>query len=84
VDRLRYLAAGLAGLPGTLQGQQDVAAALATGDFDGSGFADLVVGAPWYDAPGIADVGGQLVLYGALFADGFELGSTQRWSSNQP
>ncbi|HLF56586.1 MAG TPA: hypothetical protein VI942_07050 [Thermoanaerobaculia bacterium] len=42
--------------------------------------ADLVIGAPRLDREGgLADVGGEMVLYGALFADGFEIGSTQRW-----
>ena len=79
VSRFRFVAAGLVGLPGDTQGYQEFGHALAVGDFDGTGFADLVIGAPLFSRDGIADVGGEMVLYGALFADGFEIGSTQRW-----
>jgi len=51
------------------------------GDFDANGFDDLVVGAPWFDGGGLADVGGEVVIYGSLFADGFEIGSTGHWSA---
>ncbi len=35
-----------AGIPGSVEDGDDFGAALATGDFDGDGYADLVVGAP--------------------------------------
>ena len=54
--------------------------ALASGDFDADGHADLAVGAPWENDFGIADVGAEAVLYGALFADGAESGNTNLWS----
>ena len=59
--------------------------ALAVGDFDrdGNGHADLVVGAPYNDLFGVAlDAGMEVVLYGSLFADGFEAGWLQNWTSN--
>jgi hypothetical protein len=40
-------------------------AALATGDVDGDGFADLVVGAPFEDVGGTVDAGAVSVLYGS-------------------
>jgi hypothetical protein len=40
-------------------------AALASGDVDGDGFADLVVGAPFEDVGGTVDAGAVSVLYGA-------------------
>ena len=82
--RLGSLSAGRNGVPGDLQAHSDFARALAVGDFDGNGFADLAVGAPWHDSVAGNDVGYEIVLYGSLFSDGFELGSTQRWSSAVP
>ena len=45
--------------------------ALTTGDFDGDGLADLVVGAPSEDDGAVLAVGSVTALYSALFADGF-------------
>jgi hypothetical protein len=85
VGRYRYVAAGISGIPGiNTQGHQEFGRALVVGDFDGTGFSDLVIGAPRYDAGGIANVGGEAVLYGALFADGFEITTSGRWSSTSP
>ncbi len=50
---------------------------LAIGDFDGDGWGDLAVGVP---RKGSADSGIVQVVYGALFADGFELGQIFAWS----
>ena len=58
--------------------------ALAAGDFDGNGDDDLVIGAVLVE--GIAPGGGAVssgavyTLYGALFADGFEINNVTRWS----
>jgi hypothetical protein len=82
VGRFRFLSSGFLGIPGYAnQHNQDFGRALAVGDFDGTGFADLVIGVPYHDEPGFFDVGGEVVLYGALFADGFEVESLVRWSS---
>ena len=82
--RVGALTAGTAGLPEGLLSHSDFGRALASGDFGGDGFADLVVGSPWYDTIENADVGIEFVLYGSLFSDGFETGSTARWSSATP
>jgi hypothetical protein len=81
----RFVSAGLSGLPGVAQDGQGFAMALATGDFDDNGYLDLVIGAPSHDVAAIgADVGGEIVLYGALFADGVDVGSPIYWGPNQP
>jgi hypothetical protein len=41
------------------------AAAAASGDFNGDGFADLAVGAPYEDVGTVADAGAVNVLYGS-------------------
>ncbi|KAB2959602.1 MAG: hypothetical protein F9K16_12375 [Thermoanaerobaculia bacterium] len=56
--------------------------ALAIGDFDGDGWGDLAAGAPFDDHETIDDAGGVQLLYGALFADGFEGGTTGGWESS--
>lgn len=79
--RHRLLHPGFGGLPGAAQGAERFGISLAVGNFDGNGYADLAIGAPHYDQPGPhADTGGEMVLYGALFADGFEINATARWS----
>jgi hypothetical protein len=82
--RHRQIAAGSVGMPGDAQGHQDFGYSLAVGDFDATGPADLAMGAPYYNQPGLPATGGAAVLYGALFADGFEIGSTGRWPSVAP
>jgi hypothetical protein len=58
---------------------------LATGDFDGNGFDDLVIGAPDRDdATAGADVGGAAVVFGNMFADDFESGDLRLWSATAP
>lgn len=54
---------------------------VAIGDFDGDGSGDLAVGVPH---KGSSDSGVVQVLYGALFADGFESGGTGNWSGTSP
>ncbi|GMU65216.1 MAG: hypothetical protein AMXMBFR36_14900 [Acidobacteriota bacterium] len=82
--RTGSIGAGRSGVPGINQAHSDFARTLAAGDFDGNGFADLVAGAPWFDAPSLGDVGYEIVLYGSLFSDGFEVGGVDRWSDSFP
>jgi len=78
------IVAGAAGIAGTLQANQDFGSALAVGDFDGDGVTDLVVGAPYFDAPGLGDAGAQIVLYGSCFSSGFDSGAIEAWSASVP
>jgi hypothetical protein len=71
------------GVPGADEQGDEFARALATGDFDGNGHADLAIGAPRESTEAFGD-GAEWVLYGFLFADGFELGTTARWSAHFP
>jgi hypothetical protein len=78
-----FLSPGLSGLPGLTQDGQSAGMALASGDFDANGHADLVLGLPWRDVAGIgSDTGAEVVLYGALFADGFGTSSTTFWATS--
>jgi hypothetical protein len=85
-NRHRSIAAGHGGFPGNPDAhRKDFAAALVSGDFDGDGYADLGVGAPFEDVDGVADVGTATILYGALFADGFDSGPAEiLWSFRAP
>ena len=56
----------------------------ALGDLDGDGWGDLVVGVPDQHQGPDLEVGAIQVLYGALFADGFESLTTARWSAEAP
>jgi hypothetical protein len=60
--------------PGDLFGR-----ALATGDFDANGYADLAIGGPGESTGAFSHNGAEWVLSGYLFADGFELGDTSAW-----
>lgn len=58
--------------------------ALGIGDFDGDGTGDLAVGVPGRTV-GPGDFAGTVqLLRGALFADGFQSGSTSGWSQTSP
>jgi hypothetical protein len=79
------LAAGFHGNPGVQnQANRNYGSAVATGDFDGDGYADLSIGAPNENENEIADVGAIVVLFGSLFADGFEVQNTGFWSTAVP
>ncbi len=58
--------------------------ALAIADFDGDGWGDLVVGADGKTEGGKIGAGAVEVLFGALFADGFESGGKSGWSTAAP
>ena len=83
--RARFLAAGTDGLPGPVQPHSNYGFAAVSGDFDGDGFDDLAIGAPYHDQDGtILDSGLEVLLYGGLFCDGFEDAATGFWSSVAP
>jgi hypothetical protein len=78
-------ASGIGQVPGGVQSSQDLGRALATGDFDGDGHADLAIGVPYRHINGAGeDVGRASVLYGALFSDGFFYGFPYYWSAFAP
>jgi hypothetical protein len=84
-DRDRFLFPGHHGVPGmAMQSNRYWGMELAAGDFDGEGASDLAVGGPWESFGAVGDVGSVTILYGALFADGFESSSRAAWSSSAP
>ncbi len=84
-SRHRNITPGYSGFPGPAnQLDRSFGIVLTAGDFDGDGFADLALGAPYEDANGLTDVGTETVLFGALFADGFDGASAGQWSSVAP
>lgn len=77
----RFVSAGFNGIPGVTQSNREFGRALATGDFDGNGHADLAIGVPNFNpSVSLVDAGQEVVLYGSLFADGFEGSSTLYWT----
>jgi hypothetical protein len=82
--RNRSFDRGYKGVPGPInQSLRNFGQTLACGDFDGDGHADLVMGAPFANES-FPDVGDEVVVYGALFADGFETADAALWSSVAP
>jgi len=83
--RARSFQHGFGGLPGSSSEHDlQLGQALAAGDFDGDGHADLAIGAPVESEAGLPGVGTATVLYGALFADGLESADAAAWSSVAP
>jgi hypothetical protein len=54
---------------------------MAIGDLDGDGYGDLLVGVPNKSYGGEEGSGVVNRFYGAMYADGFEIGSSVNWSS---
>ena len=74
-------------IPDYRAGEPFYGTSLAAGDFDGNRFSDLAIGAPGrnvYHPSPVGDTGAAAVVYGRLFADGFETGSPGAWSSAVP
>ena len=83
--RRRTILIGQEGFPGAApQDGRHFGFALATGDFDDDGVGDLAAGAPREDVGDIVNVGVEMVLYGSLFADGFDSENAAFWTSAVP
>ena len=74
----------LAQFGGGLESVDHFGLALCAGDFDGNGFADLVIAAVGEDVGDQENPGALLLFHGALFTDNFEGGDTRLWSSTAP
>jgi disulfide bond formation protein DsbB len=70
------------GILGTAATRDFFSNALATGDFDGDGFADLAVGAQLDDPGGVEDTGAVNLLYGS--AQGVTATGNQLWHQDSP
>lgn len=60
------------GVPGTSEAWDDFGQAVASGDLDGDGYDDAIVGAPGEDEGSVADAGRVTVLYGSKAGLGAE------------
>jgi hypothetical protein len=67
-------------MEGKAEAGDDFGAALATGDLDGDGFADLAIGVPTEDLEPTADTGAVSVIYGS--ANGLASAGNQLWDQN--
>ncbi|MFI8291171.1 esterase [Streptomyces sp. NPDC085614] len=74
--RATVLSQDTAGVPGTAEAGDGFGTAVATGDLDGDGYDDAVVGAPGEDIGRTADAGGAVVLWGSRYG---LLGSGSEW-----
>lgn len=83
-SRFRFLSNGFSGIPPGVQDGTNTGLALGLGDFDDDGYDDLAMGMPYWNGASADDSGCYTVLYGAMFADGFDGGSTFEWSLTNP
>lgn len=83
-ERFRFLSNGINGIPPLVQSHSDMGHALAVGDFDGTGTADLAIGIPYRQIGDLDNVGMETILYGSAFADGFESSGLSYWSGSAP
>lgn len=70
------------GVPGAAEPGDGFGDALAVGDFDGDGFADLAVGVSLEDVGAVVDAGAVNVLYGS--ADGLTGAGSQLFTQDTP
>jgi hypothetical protein len=71
-----------AGVSGTEEADDNCGAAIATGDFNGDGFADLAMGCPGETLNGVSKMGVVIVFYGS--ATGLSTSGAQFWHQDQP
>ena len=77
----QFWSQGSAGIAGGAETGDRFGSALAAGDFNGDGFADLAIGVPFEDfAAGATDDGGVNVIYGS--AAGLAAAGNQFWSQD--
>ncbi|TAH37181.1 MAG: hypothetical protein EYC70_09380 [Planctomycetota bacterium] len=69
------------GMPGTPQNGERFGWSLAAGDFDGDGFADLAVGAPYFDVQSASNAGRVCVLPGSV--TGLDVVNGELWNRNE-
>ena len=70
------------GVPGTSSASHAFGASVATGDFDGDGYADLAVGSPGWDEGGATGPGTLHVLYGG--SRGLSTAGAELWTIDSP
>jgi hypothetical protein len=70
------------GVPGKAEAGDQFGQGLAAGDFNGDGFADLAVGAPFHDVSGANQAGSVTILFGS--AAGLTSAGSQAWTQNSP
>jgi hypothetical protein len=78
--RNQFFTRATAGIDGDPTAGDQFGYAVATTDFDGDGFDDLAIGAPYEDVAGIADAGAVHILYGS--ADGLVTEGSQHLTQN--
>ncbi|MFI8534764.1 FG-GAP repeat protein [Streptomyces aquilus] len=79
---VQLLSQSTAGVPGTSEFGDRFGQAIATGDLDGDGYDDLVVGTPGEDEGSVEDAGRVTVVYGS--AQGLDTGRTSSITAARP
>jgi FG-GAP repeat protein len=78
----QFWSQGSSGVEGRPEQRDRFGSALAPGDFNGDGFADLAIGSPGENVGGIGDAGVVNVLYGS--AAGLTSTGNQLWAQSSP